>query len=325
MGLSPLGSESEGDKQYKAAEKLSQGSLLALRFKADWASATPLFEQAAQNFKQSKVWAKAIKAFERAAHGQERLNSPWHAAKHLDKAAECSKELGQLGDVAGWALRAAGCYEEAGRQQPAAEALSKAARFIEESDPVGASELYARAVKSLEAEGKAASAADIYRRATGNELRNSNWAAAAGFQLRWAVACGEAELQTSQCRAYLAAVIIWLAGQDARQAYLCHQDALQVCVFTCSNEAFAAEELLTAFRSNNATQIAKLITPNSVFMNIDNQISRLAKQLPASEGLLPMAAALSGLMRDSPVVDQTIGSGGLGVSDDANEDELDLS
>lgn len=40
------------------------------------------------------------------------------------------------------------------------------------------------------------------------------------------------------------------------------QDALQVAVFTCSNEAFAAEELLTAFRSNEAAQISKLITPN---------------------------------------------------------------
>mmetsp|Transcript_16189 Transcript_16189/g.48508 ORF Transcript_16189/g.48508 Transcript_16189/m.48508 type:complete len:98 (-) Transcript_16189:16-309(-) len=91
MVLNSLGSESEGDKQFKAAEKLSQGSLLALRFKADWEQATPLYEQAANNFKQSKVYAKAIAAFDKAAHGQERLNSPWHAAKHLEKAAECCK------------------------------------------------------------------------------------------------------------------------------------------------------------------------------------------------------------------------------------------
>jgi hypothetical protein len=28
---------------------------------------------------------------------------------------------------------------------------------------------------------------------------------------------------TSQCRAYLAAVIIWLAGQKGKEAYLCYQ------------------------------------------------------------------------------------------------------
>lgn len=36
-------------------------------------------------------------------------------------------------------------------------------------------------------------AAEIYRHATGNELRRGDWAAAAGFQLRWAVACDEAQ------------------------------------------------------------------------------------------------------------------------------------
>ena len=40
-----------GDKQFKAAERLSKGSLLALRLKADWEQATPLYEQAAHNFK----------------------------------------------------------------------------------------------------------------------------------------------------------------------------------------------------------------------------------------------------------------------------------
>lgn len=45
-----------------------------------------------------------------------------------------------------------------------------------------------------------------------------------------AVVCGEAELQTSQCRAYLAVVIIWLAGQDAQQAYHCHQVPLFVSI-----------------------------------------------------------------------------------------------
>lgn len=58
-----------------------------------------------------------------------------HLDLTLDSVACHMQELGQLGDVSGWALRAAECYEEAGRQQPAAEALSKAARFIEETNP----------------------------------------------------------------------------------------------------------------------------------------------------------------------------------------------
>ena len=46
-----LGSVSEGDKQMKAATKLCQPSLLAMRLAADWDAATPLFEKAALNFK----------------------------------------------------------------------------------------------------------------------------------------------------------------------------------------------------------------------------------------------------------------------------------
>lgn len=46
-----LGSESEGDKQMKAAAKLCQPSFLSFRLAADWDQATPLFERAALNFK----------------------------------------------------------------------------------------------------------------------------------------------------------------------------------------------------------------------------------------------------------------------------------
>ena len=52
-----------------------------------------------------------------------------------------------------------------------------------------ASDLYARAVKGLEADSKAGAAADIFRHATGNELRAQNWGAAAGFELRWRDSC----------------------------------------------------------------------------------------------------------------------------------------
>jgi hypothetical protein len=41
------------------------------------------------------------------------------------------------------------------------------------------------------------------RHATGNELRHGDWAAAAGFQLRWAVACEEAQVEMSACAVHL--------------------------------------------------------------------------------------------------------------------------
>lgn len=111
---------------------------------------------------------------------------------------------------------------------------------------------------------------------------------------------------TSQCRAYLAAVIIWLAGQRGKEAYLCYQvswattcgnstsfiagthsliqilicrcyaqDALTVQNFTTSEEAFAAEDLLNAFRSGDADQITGLIKPTSMYMQLDSQVCLL--------------------------------------------------
>ncbi len=63
-----------------------------------------------------------------------------------------------------------------------------------------ASDLYGKAVQALEAGGKAGMAADIYRQAAGNELRRGRWAAAAQIQLRWAVACDEAQVLQRPCR-----------------------------------------------------------------------------------------------------------------------------
>ena len=54
-----LGSVSEGDKQMKAATKLCQPSLLAMRLAADWEAATPLYEKAALNYKVSSCACRA--------------------------------------------------------------------------------------------------------------------------------------------------------------------------------------------------------------------------------------------------------------------------
>ena len=72
----------------------------------------------------------------------------------------------------------------------------------------------------------------------------------------------------------------------------CHlQDALTVQNFTTSEEAFAAEDICNAFRSGDADKIAALIKPNSLYMNLDMMISRLAKKLPIGD-LKTIAAEL---------------------------------
>lgn len=76
-----------GDKQFKAAERLSQGSLLALRLKADWEQATPLYEQAAQNFKvhlQRRTFSCALLLCAASAIPRTQKLLAWHAQTHPD-------------------------------------------------------------------------------------------------------------------------------------------------------------------------------------------------------------------------------------------------
>ena len=43
------------------------------------------------------------------------------------------------------------------------------------------------------------------------------------LQLRWAAACDGVGAASSQAKAYLAAVAVWLFAQDAREAWACYQ------------------------------------------------------------------------------------------------------
>lgn len=60
----------------------------------------------------------------------------------------------------------------------------------------------------------------------GESRRRSNTESSSADAQRTSSACRVVQAVTSQCRAYVAAVVIWLAGQNAKQAYLCYQVAL---------------------------------------------------------------------------------------------------
>ena len=51
------------------------------------------------------------------------------------------------------------------------------------------------------------------------------------------------------------------------------QDALAVESFTSSKEAFAADDLMEAFRSGDTAQVQKVVAANFLFRELDNQVS----------------------------------------------------
>jgi len=286
-------SESEGDKLWKSAKKLTSPSLMSFRMKSDWEQAGPLYEKAALCFRQAKAWDKARDAYEMAAKCSQRQDSPWHAAKHLEKASEAAKETQDWTLVVDYLKQASLAYREAGRTQSAAEALSKGARFLEERDPQAAAELLAEAVVEVESDGRLSQAGDLFRQAIGLYIRTQKYPEAVGMLLRFAAACDTIGAAVSQCKAYLGAVVVWLFAGNGHQAWAVYQDALEVDAFAQSDEAFAAEALFEAYKTGTAEDVKSCIAKKNIFFDLDNNVARCAKKLPNGP-LQSIAAALGG-------------------------------
>lgn len=213
----------------------------------------------------------------------------------IDNAGEMANELKDWPGVEDCFTRSAELYCEEGRQSNASEALSKAARFLEDVDPQAAAKIYEQAIDFLEDGGKDVIAGDMYRQAIGFLIRQKMWHHAVSMLTRFAVSCDKAGARSSQCKAYLGAVIVWLYAGDAKQAWNTYQDALSVDCFLSSDEAFGAEALLDSYRTADADTIKAAIASKHCFTSLDNQVQRLVKKLPA-EGtdLAVMAGQLGG-------------------------------
>lgn len=236
----------------------------------------------------------ARECFERAASGWTAQKSPWHAAKATERAADIARDARDWGQLQQLTARTAELYLEEGRPAAAAEALAKAARALEEVDAGAAAGLYAQAVGWLEDSGKDSLAGDTYRQAIAHLLRSQRWADAVVMLARFAASCGASGARASQAKAYLSSVVVWLHAGDAAQAWASYQDALAVDAFASSDEAFAAEAVLGAYRGGDAAAVAAAVKAHHAFGHLDSQLARLAKRLPQGADLGRMAAQLGG-------------------------------
>ncbi|KAJ7549130.1 hypothetical protein O6H91_07G041500 [Diphasiastrum complanatum] len=285
----------DAEKMLKEANKLTKLSFA--RWSADWAEATPLYEQAGLAFKLAKETAKAKEAFEKAAMGQERLLSPWQAAKHMEAAGGLAKELGNWTEVADFYKRACELYAESGKPQPGADALARGARALEDAVPDEAVRLYLDSCAILEEEDKEQLAFDTYRAATNLYLKLQRFEDAANMLLRWGLAADKCKAIQSQCKAYLSAIITYLYAQDLKQAEQCHVDCTQIDVFLQSEQNACAEKLLQAYREADPEEIKYVVSKSSTIQHLDHMIIRLAKQLPTGD--MKAIASASGNIQDN--------------------------
>lgn len=238
---------------------------------------------------------RSMECYEKAAIGQERQNSLWHAAKMLEKAADVAKDAKNMEAVADLYGRAAEYYASEGRGEAAAEVLARGAKSLELIDPVLASTMYEKAIYWIEESGKHALAGDIYRGSIAHYVKSKDWVRANEALLKFAASLDSLGASSAQAKAYLGAIVVLLSAGNAGEAWSTYQDALGVEKFQRSDEAFAADALFDAYRADDSEKaVPEVVAKTGAFINLDNQVARLAKSLPGDGDLSAMKIVLGG-------------------------------
>lgn len=304
----------EAEAHMRKANKLWAPSILELRLKPDWEGAAPLYEKAALGYRQAGDLEKSRAAYERAAMSQEKIGSTWHAAKHLEVASQISKDLGDWPQVAEYARQAANAFAQSGRPTAGGDALARGAKQLEEASPSDAHALYSESLDLYEADGKEGQASDVFRQAVACLVRNGKYADAATLLMRFGQACESVNARSSQCKAYLGAVVALLYAGNAAEAWQVFQDALAVDAFSGSEEAFAADALFLAYAGGAADAVRGTVQSKAPFRQLDAALGRLATKLPFGD-FEAQARAAKDLVSGG-------GGGGGGPGGGGSDDEL---
>jgi len=236
----------------------------------------PFLQQSGDIERAKECWIKA-------STGHKAQRSPWHAAKALEKAADLSRESKDYSEIEELYSQCADLYLEEGRPQAAAEAITRAAGALSETNPPVATRLFSQAIEWLEECGKDRTNPDVYRQAIAHAVRNDLWNDAASFLLRFAVSSYSAGAMASMSKSYLGAVLVWLYAENGKNAWDTYQDALGVSEFASSDQAFAAEDLITAYRTQSLEAIQSTLANHSCFKHLDNCIAKLTKMLDTTD------------------------------------------
>jgi gamma-soluble NSF attachment protein len=225
-----------------------------------------------------------MECYEKAATGHQRQSSFWHAAKLLEKAGDAARDAREFPAVEDYYNRSAELYASQGRPATAAEALNRGARTMEDVHQQAAVTMYSKALGWIEDSGKDALAGDIYRQAINYFVKTKNWDNAVAALLKFAVSLDNLQATSSQAKAYLGTIVVCLARGDVSQGWSIYQDALGIDAFSRSDEAFAADSLFEAYRTASVEAIQGAVKGHRCFLNLENQLARLAKGLPNGGG-----------------------------------------
>ncbi len=277
----------EAEKALLDATKCTKTSMFG-RWKPDYEAAAAEYEKAAVAFRVAKAMPRAIDAFSKAADMHEKFDSGYMAAKHMETAAFLAGVGGLKEPLQSAELyeRAAGLHRIDGRVENAAECLGKGARALEGVDnargatlATEACDLYDEDVLADASDMRTIQSLEPCKLAVQFHLRTGRPGLAAPVLRRQARVHVKLEQPHNVAKCELSAVVVCLAADEfANAADGCSAAQERGDGFAGTDEAQAAEELLSAYTSQSEEALAACLG-QSVFSFLDNQVSLTAKTL----------------------------------------------
>jgi len=279
MSKQALSRGAEGDAIMAEANKITTKTLF--RWKADWETATLMFEKAATCFKNAKEYTKAKEAFKKASLAYTNVDIPFSAAKNMEAAAAMAKEEKEDEESSELFQKASTLYLEHGSPEKAADCLVRAAKVLEESNPEKALSMAVNACKVFETEEKEIFASATFKYSISLVLKLKRYNEAIDLLLREATIHEHLQQSSDAAKVFLSLVIVHLQLDDFVAAQKVWQESMCNGGYGGTMESKAAADLLDAFEKGSVESLQKALAKQT-FNFLDNQVIRLAKALKIS-------------------------------------------
>ncbi|KAF0703836.1 hypothetical protein AaE_015229 [Aphanomyces astaci] len=282
----------EAEENLHKAEKHLKTTMF--RWSADYMSATPYLEKAAEGFRAGQDFARASSTYVRLAEIQHKNQATFRAAMHMETAAKLHLQYApkQPGAAKEYYQTAAAYYGETGELGKAAEMLLKGAAALEEVGYTDVEKMYVhtrhRYTRSQEQlsliqqhddiPDKPHFAVDVFRKSASFFLKRKAYDDVVANYAKQILLFQAIDQKENMYKAFVSIVVLHLAKPDvvaADQAYMRH---LQDDGYLHTDECALSEDLIGAFKRGDEEQL-KVVLKKPHWQYLDTPIGRLARTL----------------------------------------------
>ncbi|RHY88705.1 hypothetical protein DYB35_001923 [Aphanomyces astaci] len=256
----------EAEENLHKAEKHLKTTMF--RWSADYMSATPYLEKAAEGFRAGQDFARASSTYVRLAEIQHKNQATFRAAMHMETAAKLHLQYApkQPGAAKEYYQTAAAYYGETGELGKAAEMLLKGAAALEEVGYTDVEKMYLEACDLMEAQDKPHFAVDVFRKSASFFLKRKAYDDVVANYAKQILLFQAIDQKENMYKAFVSIVVLHLAKPDvvaADQAYMRH---LQDDGYLHTDECALSEDLIGAFKREEDVSFDLTTIPKRVLI-----------------------------------------------------------